>query len=199
MKKDSTPGSTFYMLFAALLLLFSASANPLNGQGTRQASNVERRAETMNQQAKDFERENMGREGKVKNDAETAKRTRRIRLEIEEDLNNLQYAYNGIVAMLNSGRENSHDFAVKAAAGIRKNALRLKTNLALPIAKDDDKAQLLVVPETERKALTALCRNIHDLITNPIFENGAVLDVKNGAKARTDLEKIIGLAESLSN
>lgn len=198
--KYSTTGSTFYLLFATLLLLFSASANPLNGQGTRQASNVERRAETMNQQARDFERENMGREGKVKIDPETAKRTRRIRLEIEEGLNNLQYAYNGIVTMLNSGRENSPDFVVETAAGIRKNALRLKTNLALPIARDgEDNAQPLVVPETGRKALTTLCRNIHDLITNPIFENGAVLDMKNGAKARTDLEKIIIMAESFSN
>lgn len=197
--KYSTPGSTFYLLFATLLLLFSASANFLNGQGTRQASAVERRTETMNQQARDFERENMGREGKVKPDAETAKRTRQIRLEIEEDLNNLQYAYNGIVTSLNSGRAIDPVFVVETATAIRKNALRLKTNLVLPIAKDDDKAQPLVVPETERKSLTALCRNIHDLITNPIFENGAVLDVKNGAKARTDLEKIIVLAESLSN
>jgi len=200
MLKKSAPSPILSILLAILLLLFSGSASLLNGQSTRQASTVERRVETMNRQAKDFERDNMGRDANVKIDAETAKRTRRIRLEIEDDLKNLQAAYNGIVTDLNSAREISSEFVAEMAAGIRKNALRLKTNLALPMADEEgEEAAPSTIPETKRRSLAALCRNIYDLITNPIFENGTGLDVKHGPRASTDLERIIVLAQNLSN
>lgn len=186
----------FPLFFMGMLLIGGPSA--ADAQATRTLNTVERRIDTMNRQAKDFERDNMGREGSKKNDPETAKRSRQIRLEIEEDLNALQNAYNGTVTALQNTTELRPGFAAETGRTVRKHAGRLKANLALPEPdENEEKTAPPPSPDTERKTLNALCKSIYEFITNPMFENPAGLDVKNGAKARLDLDAVILLAEHL--
>lgn len=189
------------MLYSLFLsgLIVSFGSLAASGQASRNLINVERRIDTMNRQAKDFERDNMGREATAKNDPETAKRSRQIRVEIEEDLNSLQFAYNTTIAAMKNASELRPGFAGETARGVRKSALRLKSNLALPAPDEKEENQAAtVIMDTERKALTALCRKIYEFVTNPIFEATGGLDAKNGAKARNDLDTIIRLADHLS-
>lgn len=185
------------MLYSLFLggLVVSFGSLAASGQASRNLINVERRIDTMNRQAKDFERDNMGREA-TKNDPETAKRSTQIRSEIEEDLNFLQSTYNNTVTVLQTGTELRPGFAVETARAVRKHAVRLKANLELPKPDEkDEKTGIPLIPDTERKTLTVLCKSIYQFITNPMFENPAGLDVKNGAKARQDLDSILRLVE----
>lgn len=185
-------------LLVTIFLLTGSSV--ADAQGTRTLNTVERRLDTMDRQSKDFERDSMGREANKKNDPETAKRSRQIKIEIEEDLHALQGAYNNTVTALQNTTEIRPGVAVETGKSVRKHALRLKANLALPEADDkEEKTVLPTLPDTDRKSLTALCRVIYELITNPMFEGTVALDVKNGTKARLDLDAIIRLSEHLSN
>lgn len=191
-------GVFFPLFFVSAFWFIGASI--VAAQGSRTLNTVERRIDTMNRQAKDFERDNMVRDAGAKNDPETAKRTRQIRMEIEEDLNLLQTAYNNTVTALQATTELRPGFAADTGRAVRKHALRLKANLALPESDGkEEKTAPPPLPETDRKALTALCRVIYELVTNPMFEGTGGLDVKNGAKARMDLDAIIRLAEHLSS
>lgn len=185
------------LLFAGLTLLAAGCANETLAQASRQI-HIERRIDTINRQAKDFERDNMGRDSKSKNDPDAARKTRQTRVEIEEDLNALQLSYNSIVVALKTANELRPGFALEAARSVRKHAARLKHNLALPEDQAADKTAVSPgVYTTERKSLTALCKVIYELVTNPIFEKG--IDPENGLKARRDLDKVILTAERITD
>lgn len=186
------------LLFASLLALLCSTAPVVTAQGTRTLNTVERRIDTMNRQATDYERDKMGREVSPKSDPETAKRSRQIRVEIEEDLTSLQTAYNSGATALQSGVELRPGFVAELARAVRKHAARLKANLALPGPEEnEDKPAVQELPNSERRSLLMLCRGIYELVTNPMFENAGVLDLKNDLKARSDLENIIRIADQL--
>src|SRR5687768_9544002 len=95
----------YRLVLPVVLLLCSASAPAAFAQDPRETNTVERRIEVLSRQAKDFERDNMGKDRRSKNDAEAAKRTRQTRLEIEEDLTALQSTYNSIVLELQLSKD----------------------------------------------------------------------------------------------
>lgn len=179
--------------------LFFAAASQVIAQPGRQITSIDRRVETMNRQTREYERDNMGREGK-KSKEEAAKRTRLIRLEIEEDLKALQAAYNEIVLALQDGTLKT-GFAAEAARSIAKHSARLKINLALPTTEEETPAKAAnpLPADEERPALKALGRCIYDFITNPIFEGTTALDVKESTRASRDLDAVIALANSIAS
>lgn len=122
-----------------------------------------------------------------------------IKAEIEDDLNGLQSEYNEIVTALQTKVESIDNFAMGSAAAVRKRAIRLKANLALPEA-DDDKEKDLSEHTTEntRQSLKSLCMHIYAFITNPIFDAATGFDLKQAAKAHQDLGKVIDLSGRIS-
>lgn len=189
----------FYFLLSAvsLLTVFTASAQ---AQSTRQVSAMERRIETMNRQAKEYEREEMQREGNGKTKpAQNTKAAKVIQAEIEEDLKALQSYYNKIVIELQSKGEVSSAFAKEPAASIKKHAIRLKENLSLPKPDDKENAVPESPPDGTRKSLSALCKHIYEFITNPIFETATGLNVEHSTKAGQSLDAIIRFAEKIED
>lgn len=187
--------------FPCFLLLLTAFPIGIEAQRARQISNIERRVETMNRQAGQFERDNMGRKEKDPNHAINAKRTRQIKMEIEEDLTGLQTIYNSIVRTLQSGDNITDSFAQDAASTVRKHAIRLEINLALPEPSAEEEKAPLEPPisANSRKSLSALCKNIYVFITNPIFEKQVGIDVEAAKLARRHLDAIIELSGALSD
>ena len=181
-----------------LLLLPFCIVSESNAQVNRQVTSIDRRVERMNRQSSEFERDNMGREGK-KSREEAGKRTRQIRLEIEDDLKALQTAYNDIVVALQGGTLKP-GYAVEAARSIAKHSERLKTNLALPTLEVPAEAkEQIKVPEQERAALKALAKSVYDFITNPIFEGTTALDVKESTRASRDLEAVTTISHTIAS
>lgn len=193
----TSPKTLYFLLIAASLPAFLDSVYT---QSTRQISAIERRVETMNRQAKEYEREEMQREGNGKTKTDQNRRPAKVvQAEIEEDLKGLQSHYNKIVTELQSKGEISSAFAKEPAASIKKHALRLKENLSLPNADEKENASPAMLAVDTRKSLSALCKHIYEFITNPIFETSTGLNVEHSAKARQSLETIIRFAEKISN
>lgn len=187
----------YFFLVAVSLFAF---ANSVQTQSTRQISAMERRIETINRQAREYEREEMQREGNGRTTATQNKRPAKvIRAEIEEDLNGLQNSYNQIVTTLQSRREITDAFAKDSASSIKKYAERLKLNLSLPEPNDKEKTVAETLPDGTRKSLSALCKHIYAFITNPIFETTTGMNVEHSVKARQSLDTVIALAEKIGN
>lgn len=187
----------YFLLVAVSLFTF---ANSVDAQSTRQISAMERRIETINRQAREYEREEMQREGNGRTTATQNKRPAKvIRAEIEEDLNGLQNSYNQIVTTLQSRREITDAFAKDSASSIKKYAERLKLNLSLPEPNDKEKTVTETLPDGTRKSLSALCKHIYAFITNPIFETTTGMNVEHSVKARQSLDTIIALAEKIGD
>lgn len=191
------PPHVFRVYFAIFLVVFLAVVS--FGQATRPVNVVERRLETLNRQAKEFERDNMGRESK-KASKEDAARKLKLRQEIEADLSALQTLYNSSVSAMETTRELRPNFAAETARAVEKAASRLRTNLALPELESDaaEVIEKTELPEFERNLLVGLCRHIYKFLSNPIFDNVASIDVIEGRLARSELELVLRFAERLA-
>jgi hypothetical protein len=178
--------------FLALpLLALTLSTIDTKAQANRQVTAIERRVQTMDQQSKQYELENMGRDDKKPK--VDAKRAREIKNEIGEDLNALQTAYNEIVLSLQDKTEITNDRVNSQSANIRKRATRLKANLALPKPEEPTSPieESTLAMESPKKQLRSLAKMVYELITNPIFESTSGLDVKLAGKATQDLDALI--------
>lgn len=88
------------------------------------------------------------------------------------------------------------EFVARSAAEIRKRSLRLKKNLALPEVATADRPRLAVEASLEplRSSLAVLSKLIDEFVSNPLFEESRLTDAQLSAKARRDIEAIIGLS-----
>lgn len=167
-----------------------------SAQATRPIASVERRIQTMDQQSRQYEIENMGRDEKTPQF--NAKRSREIKNEIAEDLNSLQTIYNEIVLTLQDKTEPSPTVIQASFENVKKRATRLKTNLVLPKPAETalEKDTSITPVELPKKGLRSLAKLIYELITNPIFESTAGLDVKLAGKATQDLDTLIAFSSA---
>jgi hypothetical protein len=185
--------------FLALsLLILTVSTIDSHAQANRQVTAIERRVQTMDQQSKQYEIDNMGRDGK-KSQVD-AKRAREIKNEIAEDLNGLQSSYNEIVLILQEKDEPAETFAHNQLGSVHKKSVRLKANLALPKLTDTEEKENAAPPKTDtrRGLLRLVAKRIYDVITNPIFESTSGLDVKLATKASKDLDTLIASTASVN-
>ena len=154
---------------------------------------VGRRIEQMNRQVGQYERDEQYRDvvGKTEATADR-KRSQTTIAQVKEDFERLQAIYNQLVIAMSAKKPLDQAFLSESLAGINKCSTRLKTNLALPQAKDklpqkspsNEEPQLLV-------SLTILLNHISRFVTNPLFETSGALDVELSTKASRDLEEII--------
>lgn len=186
---------------ALVVCVTAGLASVVSAQASRAIPAVERRVETLNRQAREYDREDLGRGARKESDAESLRRARQIRIEVGEDLNGLQSLYNDLVLMLRSSSAGpAASYVTTSSAEIKKRAVRLKTNLALPEPEADPaKPSGKTMPEEPmRKSLGTLCKFILAFVTNPIFEPGALFDVNHATQAARDLDVIIEISGRLA-
>ncbi len=187
-----TANATAFLALSLLALTFVTIDT--KAQANRQVTAVERRIQTMDQQSKQYEIDNMGRDDKKPK--VDAKRAREIKNEIAEDLNGLQKSYNDLVLVLQNGLL-SEAFLRESTTTVRKMAQRLKTNLALP-SPESTETMTVEAPQTSRQAARLFGKLIYDFITNPIFESTTGLDVRLAGIANRDLDRIIAFEPPVS-
>ncbi len=186
---------------ALVVCVAAALASVVSAQASRAIPAVERRVETLNRQARDYDRDDMARGKKKEPDAESLRRARELKIEVVEDLTGLQTSYNDLVLTLrSSGASPAENYVTTLSADIRKRAARLKANLALPEPEaDPQKPSGAPMPEEPaRKSLGTLCKFILAFVTNPIFEPGAAFDVNHATQAGRDLDAIIEISGRLA-
>ena len=150
----------FTLVFTVFITVFGITAFA-QGRGTYP---INRRVEEINRQSQQSERDSLNRELKGKNSKpENSKLNQAKKKQIVEDFTAFQNSYNKIVVNLQSGETIDRQFVLETTADIKKYAVRLKENLALPepekktVEEPNEEINL----DNRRKSLFALCRYIY--------------------------------------
>ena len=200
MKRDYTTRPR-KLVFIAIAVLYLAVTPSLLNQ-TRSAwpiTTVE--AQTgqagVNQQREDKIREH---EAQMKNlDLErTRSRDPQVILaQVNEDFNRIK-ALNAEVIQANiTASAPDYKAITEATDEIKKRAVRLKANLALPASGKEEKRSKGQTDEQLKSQLTRLNDVISKFAANPVFKGTGAVDPQLGAQARLDLESIIDLSDRL--
>jgi hypothetical protein len=204
MKDCYVSGKSVVVLITVIVSFVALLEPSVFAQGGSRPFPVSRRIEEMNRQGEQYERDAQSKDlkGKAENRVDP-RRTKEIIAQVSEDFERIQDIYNKIVIAMSSNRALDYGLISEAAAEVKKRANRLKSNLALPQPKDDEKSQKkqdeLDQPDDEQmKTLLLAFRNhIASFVTNPLFEFSNALDVELSIKASHDLKRIIELSDSI--
>jgi hypothetical protein len=183
------------LLVAQTLILLSAGTTMTQGQSMRdQVLKIER---------VERDRDLLQKPLLAKKDDDPARLA--VLKQIREDFKNIQAVNNTMMANAWARKELDYGYISDSISQIKSKATRLRSNLALPKAKDGDEKdgdekQLNVAPagvKEFRAALLLLDKSIMSFVTNPLFQNANVVEVKLAAKASHDLKVIIELSGNL--
>lgn len=120
--------------------------------------------------------------------------------QISEDFKELQGLNNKMMAEAWSRPQLDYRYISDMVSQIRGKATRLKSNLVLPEAEDDQTKQPdanLSDPATFRAGLLHLDRLIMSFATNPLFQKSKVVEVDLAKKASSDLAGVIEMSGKL--
>ena len=120
--------------------------------------------------------------------------------QIKEDFKGIQGLNNAMMANAWAREEMDYHYISDSVSQIRTKATRLKSNLALPEAKNVDDQQIENAAggnKEVRLALLALDRSVMRFVTNPLFRKSNVVDVSLAAQASRDLRTVIDLCGSI--
>jgi hypothetical protein len=121
--------------------------------------------------------------------------------QIRQDFTRIQVVRNELVRALLKGSALNYRFVSDQTREIRKSAGRLKTDLRLYDPNSDEKIEQkpVEVDQTHIKGeLVKLCNTIFSFTENPALKSPDLVDLNNSARAKTDLQRIIDLSESIS-
>ena len=178
------------MLVAQTLILLSACATGTQGQQSRarvlEINRVER------------ERQLLLKPLPAKKDDDSARLA--VLKQIKEDFKNIQGLNNTMMANAWAHEELDYGYISDSISQIKSRATRLRSNLALPKAKDVEEKQLDLARagvKEFRAALLLLDKSIMSFVTNPLFQKTSVVEVNLAAQASHDLKAIIELCGNL--
>jgi hypothetical protein len=183
----------------AASLLLASPVPSLAQRGGPGATAVGRRTDTLNRQGEQYERDQLSRESKGAARAkEDRRRAQEVAEQVRRDFEGLQAAYNKIVLAMSPNGSRDPDSILDSVGEVKKCAARLRTNLALPRAKDGEhRAHADAGAAQTEESLLLLRKHIYSFVTNPLFEAAPVLNVEQAGKAARDLEMILELSESI--
>ena len=183
----------------SLIVCFIVIAQvPSAAQSTNpRISGAVRRADRMQRQNEEYERDRLERELANGPERPRARKNEADAVQAKQDFEKLQNNYNRIVLAMASRESIQREAVLADVAEIRKAAARLKTRLALPVvAEVEEKAEQRVEPVFP-DAILKLSQHIYDFLTNPLFDSPAAYKVDEAKKASVDLEKIIKVSETI--
>ena len=115
--------------------------------------------------------------------------------QIAEDYKQIQIVNNKMMAAVMPGAMPKYGEVMETLGEIRNRATRLKQNLRLGKMETEKNGKAEYKPartvQDMKSALLALDGSIMSFVNNSIFKNPEVVDVKEAAKAKRDLEIII--------
>lgn len=120
--------------------------------------------------------------------------------QIRDDYKQLQVVNNDLARAVSAGGALDFKYVAKSASEIRKRAARLKENMVLPEPEKPSgppRPEAGAEAERLKSSLSTLDKLILDFVNNPIFERAKTADVQMSAKARRDLDDIIGLSDHI--
>jgi hypothetical protein len=126
--------------------------------------------------------------------------TRPLYRQVAEDFEQLQLRNYNLTVAAAPGTKLDYGQVGEEAAEVRRRASRLKSVLALPAVKKDEKkkvAGMSPTPDGVRAAIASLDALVRSFVWNPVFQRPDVLDAENSARAGRELEDILALSEQI--
>lgn len=120
--------------------------------------------------------------------------------QIAQDYKQIQILRNELVHVIEDNKVIDFRQIQKASAEIKKRASRLKTYMVVEKQDENEKPQRVEIGTNDkeiRKALIMLCNQIYSFVSNPIFTNPGVIEVKQSAQLSSDLKSIIAVSDEL--
>lgn len=200
MKDFCARGTSITALVCAAFFLLTVSPElSLAQRGSPGATAAGRRTDTLNRQGEQYERDKLSRDETV---TETPPGRRRraqdLAEQVKHDFEGLQSAYNKIVLAMAPEKHPDFDSILASVNEVKRCAARLKANLALPRAGDEEgKARSNVGDLQMEELLRRLRKHIYSFVTNPLFEATPVFNVEQAGKAGRDLDLILALSEGI--
>jgi hypothetical protein len=120
--------------------------------------------------------------------------------QIREDFLQIQVVDRKLAHALSTNDLPDLEFVKRSASEIKKRAVRLKKNLALPVPPEPNAGAaaqanaVQVDPARLRSSLFTLSNLIDQFVTNPVFKESRLIDANLSAKALEDIEGIIELS-----
>jgi hypothetical protein len=157
---------------------------------------------SMSDQAREIERVEMNQQLLLKrlpavNDDSARKA---LLKQISEDFRDIQGLNNKMMADTWSREEPNYNFISDTISQIRGKANRLKLNLSLPESHDSDRKEFQlgeVDVKQFRAALLVLDKSIMSFVTNPIFRETKIVEMKMATQASRDLETVLQLSGNI--
>lgn len=185
-----------------LIFVFAAKGFAQLNNTTPQAIEAARQR-TMDENMRSAEMERVRRQ--VNTDRIRAAATNERFPEIKEDFERIQITNNQSLQTASIKENPDLKIISKAAVEIKKRALRLKSNL-FPVSsktdlnKENERQEQDKFLKLELKTLVIQIDNaIYRLVSNNIFQNIKLVNLKDSEKAENDLEKIIFLCDVIEN
>jgi hypothetical protein len=122
--------------------------------------------------------------------------------QMNHDFKQIQMIRLSMVQNIAAGKSFEYKQLASEAAEIKKRAARLKTTLALRQNSEADRKEPEPVEyeaDSIQNAASDLCLEISRFTTNPLFNVGAVYNVRYANEADKTLETIIDLSESIKS
>jgi hypothetical protein len=120
-----------------------------------------------------------------------------ILAEVNEDFSRLREIDEDIKTILSSNNALDFKHIAESTAEVKKRAIRLKTNLTLPAAKDDKRQKIQNPGDDLKPSLATLEGLMSSFLKNPIFSDTGAVDTQMAGRAKHDLDDILELSEKL--
>ena len=123
-----------------------------------------------------------------------------IQKQITEDFRELQSLNNRMMATTWDQPTLDYKYISRMTGEILKKATRLRSNLGLPKSEEKEAAQPseeISTEEAVKAELVSLDRSVMSFVTNPIFQQTNVMDLRLASQAKSDLEAVISMSNRL--
>jgi hypothetical protein len=181
-------------------ILFAAAFTPLLPTTTARAQSAQQRRDAQRADMEARQRALRTLSDDLKKSQRKAPDTRPTYQQVAEDFQELQLRNYNLSGAAEPGAELDYARVGAEAAEVRRRAARLKSELALPAVKKDDKrqgAEETLTPAGLKAAISSLDALVKSFVWNPVFQKPDVLDAENSAKAGRELEEILRLSEQV--
>ncbi len=193
------------LMLATVVLLSAAPANAQRGTGpTNGRPSPDGTLKTMDETHAPSIRERQFKVVEMEREAARRRTPAQEQLalaQIAEDYEKIQLINNKMMSATMGAAPPNYQHIANTTAEIKTRANRMKDNLRLAQADDDEKRARYKKPEdaAEMKAgLLLLDGSIMSFVKNPIFKDPGVVNVQQAAKASADLEAIIELSQRIT-
>lgn len=185
--------------FWTLGLVFVACSSAF-GQIPRPVPIVEIESKSDSMKLRSAELERIKREADKPVFTESAKDKEQRFAEIKLDFESIQKNQDSVIKVYKTGKKINYAKISELASNIRKNALRLSTNLFVVTVNeaDNDKEKKETKPMDVKSLIIDLDNAIGKFVGSPIFKSTKPLDSKDIEAAQKELKKIVEFSEALS-